>query len=79
MSDLPKKSLSELRTRFCNKWRRECTDEEFLAFVRDLTVPVERLGYGRKHVREHIGRMCLLSVGDEDYDISSDTLYRLTE
>lgn len=74
---LPKKSLSELRSKFCNHWRREVTDEEFIKFMREVTADEEHMP--RNHRRNHLRRMFLASVGDEWYDIAFDTLFRLSE
>jgi len=75
--ELPKKSLKELRARFCEHWRRTVSDDEFLNFIRDVTADSEHLKHN--HKRNALRPFFLLNVGDEYYDISVDRTFRLTE
>ena len=74
---LPKRSLKKLREQFCDRWRRTCSDEEFLEFMRDITADEERLP--NNHKRNALRHFFKLSVGDEYYEINKDILFRLTE
>lgn len=77
MKNLPNKSLSELRTKFCDRWRRTVTDEEFLKFMREITADEEHMPHN--HRKNHVCHLCMASVGDEYYEINTDTLFRLSE
>jgi hypothetical protein len=75
---LPSKSVSEIRTRFCDTWRRLKSDDEFLQLLRDLTDG--SLGSPTCNYRfAQIRYVLELSAGHEYYDISADTTYKLTE
>ncbi len=74
---LPTKSLSEIRARFCQLWRSDKTDEQFLAFMREITADAAHMPYN--HRLNHCRNLMILSVGDEWYEINTDTCYRLVE
>jgi hypothetical protein len=73
----PTKSISEMRARFCQMWRRDKSDEEFLTLMRELCADDAHLP--KNHRRNHIRRLLMASIGDDWYDIKSDTEYRLVE
>jgi hypothetical protein len=77
IAQLPTKSLSELRQRFCDTWRRQKSDEEFMKFMRDITADKDHLPHN--HRLNHCRHFWLLKPGDDWYEINTDTMYRLTE
>jgi hypothetical protein len=77
MSELPPKSVKEMRTRFCDTWRRVKSDDEFLELLRDLTESRDITTYNYRLAQ--IRYILDLSAGDEYYEINTDTRYRLIE
>jgi hypothetical protein len=74
-AQMPTKSLSAMRADFCEKWRREKTDEEFLEFIKMLVCLEDQDTKRRKEV---VRNFLALVVGNDWYDISTDTLWHLT-
>ena len=80
--DLPEMSLAQLRLRFCDTWRRNRSDEEFLRFIADLTSDKEYVPHNHKMSNStflHARHISSLKPGDTWYEIDTDTLYKLTQ
>jgi hypothetical protein len=79
--DLPEMSLAELRSRFCDTWRRSRTDEEFMRFIQDLVSDKQYVPHNHrlsKYRFVHTRHLCALKPGDRWYEANTDTLYKLT-
>jgi predicted ArsR family transcriptional regulator len=79
--DLPEMSLAELRSRFCDTWRRNRTDEEFMRFIQDLVSDKQYVPHNHRLSNDrflYTRHLCALKPGDRWYEVNADTLYKLT-
>ena len=66
---VPTRSIAQMHAKFCDHWRRNVSDDEFLAFVRVLCA---KDGQDQKRRREVIAAMLSLKPGEIWYDVSID-------
>jgi hypothetical protein len=81
--ELQTKSISEMHKRFCETWRRQRTDDQFLELLRDITAGeylTNSMDGALTRPNSNLNQLRVLlnaHVGDECYAINNDTVYRL--
>lgn len=73
-TSLPNKSIRQSKAKFCDMWRRNKTDTEFISFIEALVAEKDPF---RK--RENVRALLALKPGDSFYDITTDSIFEVIE